>query len=122
MKTREQKLVSGFLSNGFEFKGVNYRPLTARTLLLLEKAQSPFYHGGGTQLQGLLDFLFVSSNDSKKVLNAINSDSWEETLMEYAEGFTSQDLKDLGDMVNEQNETVSAALVEVRDTGNTKKK
>ena len=122
MKDRDKHLVSGFLSQGFEFKGITYKPLTARTLLLLEKAQSPFFHGGGNQLQGLLDFLYVSSNDSKTVLNAINSDSWEEILMEYADNFTSQDLTDLGNMVNEQNENVSAALVEVRETGNTKKK
>lgn len=122
MKDRDKKLVSGFLSQGFEFNGVTYKPLTARTLLLLEKANSPFFHGGGTQLKGLLDFLFVSSNDSKTVLNAINSESWEETIMDFADSFTSEDLTNLGNMVNESNENVSAALVEVRETGTNKKK
>lgn len=119
MKDRKEKIVSGFLDSGFSHKGIDYKPITARTLLLLERCQSPYYFGGN-QLRGLLDVLYIGSHDSKTVLAAMN-DSWEETILEYAENFTTEDLTSLGSIVNIANENCSASVVEARDDGTKKK-
>jgi len=119
METRDSKIVSGFLTQGFSFNGVHYKPISARTLLLLEKVSSPFYFGGN-QLQGLIDFLYVSSHDSKEILSLINSGDWESSILDYAETFTSSDLEALGKLVDASNEDASAAIVEVREEAGSK--
>lgn len=111
---RDNQRVNGILSNGFEFKGITFKPMSARILLQLEKAKSPFYHGGD-HLRGLLDFLFIASNESREVLKALNGDTWEETIMDFADQFTADDLQELTAIVEEQNQDASAAVVKVKE-------
>ena len=118
---RNTKLVSGFLANGFDFKNTHYNPITARTLILLEKCKSPYYFGGD-QLKGLLDVLYISSHDSKSILSSINNEEWEELIIDFADQFTPSDLEALGNLINTANEDASAAVVEIKDSEVTKKK
>lgn len=120
MKNRDEQIVNGILSAGFEFKGVAYRPISARSLLFLQRVKSPYYVGGD-QLRGLLDFLFISSKETKDILKACNTD-WDEAIMDFAEQFTMDDLAELGNIVNEQNDNAASAVVEVRDKATDKKK
>jgi hypothetical protein len=120
MKNRDEKIVNGILSNGFEFKGVHYRPISARSLLFLEKVKSPYYVGGD-QLRGLLDFLFISSKESKDILKAINTD-WDEAIMEFADEFSMEDLTELSKIVGDQGDDAASAVVEVREKASDKKK
>lgn len=119
-ETRDEKLIRGYLNNGFTFKGVHYKPLSARTLLLLERVQSPFYHGGNN-LKGLIDFLYISSHDSADVLKLINDDTFEAVIYDFADTFSPEDLNDLGEIVSKQNEDIGAAMVEVRNDDSEKK-
>jgi hypothetical protein len=113
VKTRDNQLVAGFLSDGFTFKGTHYKPLTAQTLLILEKVKSPFFTGEDLGVRGLLDFLFVSSRSAADVLSLTrDADAWELAVLEFAAGLTSQDLEALGHLVAESNENVAAAVVE----------
>jgi hypothetical protein len=120
MKDRDTKIVNGILTEGFEFKGVHYRPISARSLLFLEKVKSPYYFGGD-QLRGLLDFLFISSKETKDILKAFNDD-WDEAIMNFAEEFTMDDPTKLGNIVNEQGDDAASAVVEVREKASDKKK
>jgi hypothetical protein len=118
---RDSKIVNGFLNEGFEFKGVHYKPLSARTLLLLEKAKSPFYFGGD-QLRGLLDWLFISSNESSVILNAIRDDEYDSLIMDFAETFSTEDIETLGELMNESNEDAASAIVDIKESKDTAKK
>ncbi len=120
-KKRDARIVSGFLNEGFEFKGTNYKPLSTRTLLLLEQAKSPFYFGGN-QLRGLLDWLYVSSKDSSEILRVIKEDSFDAAIMDFAEQFSALDIEELGNLMNESNEDAASAIVEIKGkTGSEKK-
>lgn len=116
---RNDKLISGFLDSGFDFKGIHYNPISARTLLLLERCKSPYYFGGN-QLRGLLDCLYICSHSSKEVL-AVSPDDWEVMILDYADSFATEDLTELGDIVNKSNEDSAAAVVEVRNNDGKKK-
>lgn len=118
-KDRNEQLINGFLANGFEFKGIKYKPIGARSLVLLEKCKSPYYYGGD-RLRGILDVLYISSHESSDILPRMNNDTWEETIIDYAEGFTTQDLSDIGDLLNKQSEDAAAAIVEIKDTNKKK--
>jgi hypothetical protein len=120
MKNRDEQIVNGILSNGFEFKGEKYRPISARSLLFLERVKSPYYVGGD-QLRGLLDFLFISSKESREILKAINTD-WDEAIMEFADGFSMEDLTELSKIVGEQGDDAASAVVEIREKATDKKK
>lgn len=118
---RDTQIVNGILSDGFEFKGMHFKPMSARILIMLEKAKSPFYFGGD-QLRGLLDFLFISSQETRDVLKALNTDTFEEAVMEFAELFSPGDLQELSKIIEKQNEDSSSAVVEVREKDSGKKK
>jgi hypothetical protein len=120
MKDRDTKIVNGILTEGFEFKGIHYRPISARSLILLEKVKSPYYLGGD-QVRGLLDFLFISSKETKDILKAFNDD-WDVAIMDFAEEFTMEDLSELSKIVNDQGDDAAAAVVEVREKASDKKK
>jgi hypothetical protein len=114
---------AAFLDDGFSFKGVTYRPLTARTLLLLERAKSPFFTGEDAGARGLLDFLFVSSRDSAAVLPLLReSDAWDLAVLDFADQFTAADLEELGRLVAEGNEHVAASIVEAQPEKGARKK
>ena len=115
---REQQIVEAISEDGFTYKGVLYKSMTPRMLLLLEKFNSPFYYGG-SQLRGLMDFLYIASNDPKEIAR-IPITEFEERVFEYSDTFTSEDLGNLGKLASEWNERNAATMVEVRDT--TKKK
>src|SRR6188474_2003162 len=113
MKNRDEKVVSAITDGGLEYKGRTYQPLTTRTLLLLEKFKSPFYLGGD-QLRGLMDYLFIASHDPK-VINKLSPEQWEDEILDFAEGFTADDLTALGEMVKTANQDSSSTIVEVRE-------
>jgi len=114
---------AAFLDEGFTFKGTHYRPLTARTLLLLEKAKSPFFTGEEAGARGLLDFLFVSSRPSADVLPLLrNADDFDLAVLDFADQFTAVDLEELGRLVAEGNEHVAASIVEAEPEKGARKK
>jgi hypothetical protein len=88
--------------------------------LFLERVKSPYYVGGD-QLRGLLDFLFISSKESREILKAINTD-WDEAIMEFADGFSMEDLTELSKIVGEQGDDAASAVVEIREKATDKKK
>ena len=124
MRTRDEKLTGGFLNAGFSFKNYEFKPLTAQTLLILEKVKSPFFTGEGSDMRGLLDYLLASSKETKELLPLTrDADAWELAVMEFAGTFTQEDLEELGELVAGITEEATSAVVEVRDdaTGTKKK-
>jgi len=120
-KKRDTQLGNSFLQTGFTFKGIDYKPLSARLLLLLSQAKSPFYFGGDV-LRGIIDFLYIASHDSKETFKIINDNKWDETIFEYSENITTDDLNELSELVSKSTDNSSAALVEVRETDSPGKK
>jgi len=120
--TRDRQITRGFLATGFEFNDMHFKPLTGRTLLLLEMADSPFFVGGGGSMKQLLDVLYVSHEDCNIVTKAINEANFSEKVMDFAENFTMDDLNKLGEIVNTMNEDAAAAIVEVREDSTKKKR
>jgi len=112
-KTREEKINNAITSDGFVYKGVHYKPMSVRTLLLFEKYKSPFFYGGD-QLRGLMDFLYISSHDPKQVAK-IPLEQWDDTILDYADNFTADDLVTLGQMAEQSSENNAASIVEVRN-------
>jgi hypothetical protein len=114
-KNREQKLNDGFLFDGFDFKGVHYKPLTAQSLLVLQRVNSPIYTGANESnwLETILHYLFVTSKPIKELLKA--TESWDESILEFADEFQHQDLLEVGNIINEVLEQSAAAIVETRD-------
>jgi hypothetical protein len=114
---------AAFLDDGFTFKGTQYRPLTARTLLLLERAKSPFFTGEEAGARGLLDFLFVSSRSSADVLPLMRDpDAWDLAVLDFADQFSAADLEELGRLVAEGNEHVATSIVEAQPEKGARKK
>jgi hypothetical protein len=112
-KTREEKITESISTDGFTYKGVHYKSMTTRTLLLLEKYKSPFYYGGD-QLKGLMDFLYIVSHDPKEV-SKIPFEKWDEVIFDFADTLTAEDLKNLGEYAQNTNDVNSSTIVEVRE-------
>lgn len=119
--TRETKQVRGFLDDGFTFKDIYFKPMTIRTLLILERVGSPFYLGGD-QLRGLIDYLYISSTDSKEIMNAITTDNFELAVMDFAEQFSSSDMDELNKIVAENSKDISSTLIEIIEPIDAEKK
>lgn len=115
---RDEKVLNAVSTEGFTYKGVMYRALTPRGLLLLEKHKSPFYVGGDV-LKGLFDYLYVCSQDPKELVK-IPTDKWDEIIFEFADNFNQEDLNELGRLTQEFNDLQSATIVEVKSTGEKK--
>jgi hypothetical protein len=110
---REEKIVNAITDSGFEYKGREYKPLTTRTLLILEKFKSTFYVGGD-QLRGLMDYLYVACHDPK-VINRFTTEQWEDGILDFAEEFSPEDLKTLSELVKTANDDSASTIVEVRE-------
>lgn len=120
---REKNLTDGFLFQGFDYKGVHYKPLTAQSLLILQKVNSPIYTGERTDelwLQVVLEYMFVTSKPIKEILKA--TESWEESILEYADNFQQNDLVKIGEIINKVLEQTSSAIVETRGDDDPEKK
>lgn len=115
---RDEKIINAVSTEGFTYKGVMYKALTPRGLLILEKHKSPFYSGGNA-LKGLFDYLYVCSQDPKKV-QSITLEDWDDTIYEYADSFTQDDLAELGRLSQEFNDLQASTIVEVKSTGEKK--
>lgn len=115
---RDEKIVNAVTSEGFTYKGVLYKALTPRGLLLLEKHKSPFYTGGNA-LKGLFDYLYVCSQDPKKI-QAISTDDWDDVIYDYADQFNQYDLSELGRLSQEFNDLQSSTIIEAKNTGEKK--
>lgn len=118
MSKRKENIIESFDDGGFDFKGIHYKPMSLRTLRLLERVDSPFFNGE-SGISGIIDFLFISSHETKQVLS-ISKDEWEATMIDYSERFTLQDLEELTKIVNYKIEQSSDAIVEVREDGEKK--
>lgn len=114
MSKRKQNIIESFNDTGFEYKGVHYKPMSLRTLQLLERIDSPFFNGEDQGIRGVMDFLYISSKETKDILK-IGKDEWEAMIIDYAENFTLNDLQELTKIVNDKIAQSSDAIVEVRD-------
>ena len=112
--------IDSFLDEGFEYKGRKFTPLTAMGMIILERVESPFYTGkedGG--LESVLDYLYVcdSDNDRKELVRlSRNTDDWRDEVLEYADQYSAQDLKNLSVLVSESAQKLTSTLVEVEET------
>jgi hypothetical protein len=107
---RDKKIVNAITTNSLEYKGVTYKSLTTRTMLLLEKFDSPFFHGGA-QLKGLLDFLYISSHDPKEV-ERIKPEDFDSVIYDFADTLTPEDLKNLGELAENLNKDSGSTIVD----------
>lgn len=121
MKDRQELRSGAFLQAEFEFKGLTVKPITARTLLLLEKMKSPFYFGG-EQLKGLIDVIYVCSRPASDVLRQINNNTIEEAIYDFADTFSAEDLNALNEIVTNTNNEVAATVVELVEGNSDEKK
>lgn len=115
---RDEKIVNAVTTEGFTYKGVLYKALTPRGLLILEKHKSPFF-SGGSALKGLFDYLYVCSQEPKAV-QSISLDDWDDIIYDYADQFTQEDLAELGRLSKEFNEIQSSTIVEAKKVGEKK--
>jgi hypothetical protein len=98
---------------GFEFKGTFYKALNGSTLKLLEKIQSPFFTGEGSDMEGLLDFLFVHSQPIKVVNRWCNDkEGFSDAVAEFGEQFGIKDLQELAELVKQGSDVLTSAIVE----------
>ena len=116
---REEKITEAVTNDGFIFKGVHYKPVTTRMLMLLEKFKSPYYVGGD-QLKGLMDLLFICTSDLKAI-QRYTSEEFDDAVYEFADRFTAEDLAALGQITKEREKVDTATIVEVRATDSKKK-
>ena len=109
--------MNAFIQNGFDYKGIHYKALSARTLSVLNKMNSQFFSGGGNdQIQGLMDFLFVSSKSNQEVISLLYSEdphALECAILDYSETLTVQDIAKLTELVSKMNDDASSAIVEI---------
>lgn len=115
---RDEKVLNAVSTEGFTYKGITYKALTPRGLLLLEKHKSPFYVGGEA-LKGLFDYLYVCSQDPKKLVK-ISKEDWDDVIYEFADTFSQEDLTELGRLTQEFNELQASTIVEAKNTGEKK--
>ena len=118
----EAKLTNGFLYEGFEHNGVEYKPLTARSMVFLAKIGSSIYTGQGDdsdELTSILEYMFAVSKTTKELTQAM--DSWQETLFDYAEQFSPDDLLMIGEIISKDLDNSTAAIVEAREDIDEKK-
>lgn len=113
-ETRDKKITRGFLATGFSFNGMDFKPITGRSLAMLEMAGSPYFFGGGA-MKALIDVLYVSHEDHREVMKVIKDGSFDEVTLDFAEKFTVEDLGELEAIVTANNEDAAAAIVEVRE-------
>ncbi len=111
-ETREEKQVRGFLNDGFTYKDTYFRPMTTRTLLLLERVKSPYY-SGGDQIRGMMEFLFISSTDSKEIVKLITNDEFESAVLDFSEQYEVSDVEHLAKLIQSNSEDASSTLVEI---------
>lgn len=115
---REDKQRSSFLKSTFTYNGKTYKKMTARTLLYLEEVGSTF---GDGSLRGLFEVLLISSTDNKIIDQYITDGVFEDKVMEFSEEFTMDDINELSGLINEDHENISASIVEVKESSDTKK-
>lgn len=102
-----------FTKEGFEFKGVKYRPMTAATLAVLETAESPFFTGDGGNISGLLDFLLVHSRPIAEMRKlSQDKEAFADESFTNGEQFSTDDLQQLAILVSQENEMIAQVLVE----------
>ncbi len=111
-ETREEKQVRGFLNEGFTYKDTYFRPMTTRTLLILENVKSPYF-SGGDQIRGMMEFLFISSTDSKEIIKLIREDNFDAAVLDFSEQYEVSDVEHLANLMQTNNEDASSALVEI---------
>ena len=116
---REEKITEAVTNDGFIFKGVHYKPVTTRMLMLLEKFKSPYYVGGD-QLKGLMDLLFICTSDLRAI-QRYTSEEFDDAVYEFADGFTAEDLAALGEITKEKEKIDTSTIVEVRAPDSKKK-
>lgn len=117
-KTREQKQVSGFLKRKFTYNGMDFKPLTARSILLLEQGGSTF---GDGKLSGLFDVLYISATDNETVLDVLDSGTFRSAVLDFADQFTTEDMDALTELLNGQQDEINANIVDVKETSDSKK-
>lgn len=115
---REDKQRSSFLKSTFTYNGKTYKKMTARTLLYLEEVGSTF---GDGSLRGLFEVLLISSTDNKIIDQYIADGVFDDKVMEFSEEFTMDDINELSGLINEDQENISASIVEVKESSDTKK-
>jgi len=122
---RKERQTNSFLGSGFEYKGMNFRPLTGMMLLALEKAKSPYFQtdndAHGARI--LLDFLLVTSLTAAEA-HKLSKDPevWELAVFELADQFTQSDLEELGQLIAEMQAEINDSVVEARgESGGVKK-
>jgi len=118
-KSRDEKITHAVTTEGFEYKGVFYKTLSTRILMLLEKFKSPYYYGGD-QLKGLMDYLYIASHDPKQV-QRISFEEFDDIIFEFSDSLTAEDLANLGKIVQGISDESSSTVIEVKEDRNSKK-
>jgi hypothetical protein len=105
--------VESYFNDGFEFKGFKFRPLTAGSMLILERIKSDFL-GDSPGVKGILEYLFVHGED-REVVKGLSRDlpAFESAVEEWAEQWTMKDLNDLTTLLGAETKKVEDASVTV---------
>lgn len=112
MKTTTQQ--DSFFNEGFEYKGIRYRPISAGSMIQLEIAKSCFLTDN-IGVRGIMDFLYVHGEDKEIVRTIIRRRDpgiFEDAVIDFAEQFSTNDLQELSKMIEEQANRVSENQVE----------
>jgi len=117
-KKREKKITSAIADNGFTFKDRHYKPISTRSLLILEQFESPFFEGT-FPVKSLLDMLYISTHDAKECA-LMTKEQWNEAVSEFGDEFTPHDLELIGEIVRGENEKVASTVVDVKESGEKK--
>lgn len=117
---RETQLVNGFFDTGFDYLGVQYRPLTLREIGILIKANSTYWTGGN-EILTIIDILYVTSHPANECLKSISDGTWEEKVSEFSGQFKMLDIIEMGQKINEANVEANAAVVEIKEANSKKK-
>jgi hypothetical protein len=116
---RDEKVTNAITNEGFEYKGLFYKSLSTRMLLLLEKFKSPFYFGGDP-MKGLMDFLYIAQGDQKAIQRMTPSE-FEDAVFDFSDDLTPDDLNGLKVLADNMNTESSSTVVEIKEDNSKKK-
>jgi hypothetical protein len=121
--SRQKRLDDGQAYEGFDFKGIHHKPLTAAALKFLQRINSPLYTSNFEnypEVDIVLEYLFATSSTPKELGEAANK--WDELQFEFANNYTVKDLSDplIAESIVRDIGNQNAATIEVRTDGEKK--
>lgn len=109
-----------FMAEGDTLHGFNIRPLTAGSIAILTKVNSPFFKDSEKteyeNYKSILDFAYVHMEDIKKVIKTSNNkELFDESVEEFGFQFDQNFINDLMGVITKRMEDLAVSSFEVQE-------